>query len=93
MGFPCHLYDPTQSKGRKEENAGTPSTAGWIPQGGGRPLLWRFFPQFLIAEKLGPAPARPPGGQAYTVHIMAAPIDKHNILCFPRFQNFFQKRC
>ena len=55
MGFPCHLCDPTQSKGRKEENAGTPSTAGWIPQGGGRPLLWRFFPPFLIVEKWGPA--------------------------------------
>src|SRR5699024_10032970 len=25
--------------------------AGWIPQGGGRPLLWRFFGGFLIAEK------------------------------------------
>ena len=32
-----------------------PSTAGWIPQGGGRPRLWRFFPRFLIAEKSGPA--------------------------------------
>ena len=31
---------PHQSKGRKEEDAGTPSTAGWIPQGGGRPRLW-----------------------------------------------------
>ena len=60
MGFPCHLCDPTQPKGRKEENAGTPSTAGVDSKGGERPLLWRFFPQFLIAEKLGPAPARSP---------------------------------
>ena len=41
-----------QSKGRKEEDAGTPRTAGWIPQGGGRPRLWRFFGDFLIGEKV-----------------------------------------
>ena len=45
-------------------NSSQPRKAGWIPQGGGRPRLWRFFPQFPIAEKLGPAPASPPGWQA-----------------------------
>ena len=46
---------PHQAMGRNKENAGTPRTAGWIPQGGGRPRLWRFFPRFLIGEKSGPA--------------------------------------
>ena len=46
---PCHIDR------LKKEDAGTPSTAGWIPQGGGRPRLWRFFPRFLIGEKSGPA--------------------------------------
>ena len=32
-------------------NSSQPRKAGWIPQGGGRPLLWRFFGGFLIAEK------------------------------------------
>ena len=41
-----------QAKGRKKEDAGTPRTAGWIPQGGGRPRLWRFFGDFLIGEKV-----------------------------------------
>ena len=54
MGFPCHLCDPTQPKGRKEENAGTPSTAGWIPQGGGRPRLWRVLVTFA-RTKVTPA--------------------------------------
>ena len=36
-------------------NSFPPRKAGWIPQGGGRPRLWRFFPRFLIAEKSGPA--------------------------------------
>ena len=53
------LHDLCDTANPRAERRGTqtqPSTpAGWIPQGGGRPLLWRFFPQFLIAEKLGPA--------------------------------------
>ena len=36
-------------------NSSQPRKAGWIPQGGGRPLLWRFFRLFLIAEKETPA--------------------------------------
>ena len=43
---------PHQSKGRKEEDAGTPSTAGWIPQGGGRPRLWWVFGDFLPIQKV-----------------------------------------
>ena len=45
-----------------------PSTAGWIPQGGGRPRLWRFFPRFLIGEKSGPA-ERPCQGRRYAPEI------------------------
>ena len=42
-----------------------PAPAGWIPQGGGRPLLWRFFPPFLIVGEMGPSGASPlPGWQA-----------------------------
>ena len=41
-----------------------PSTAGWIPQGGGRPRLWRFFPRFLIGEKSGISGASPAGAAA-----------------------------
>ena len=36
-------------------NSSQPRKAGWIPQGGGRPLLWRFFGDFLIGEKVTPA--------------------------------------
>ena len=50
-----HLCDPTRLRAEPRTMHLPPSTAGWIPQGGGRPRLWRFFPQFLIAEKLGPA--------------------------------------
>ena len=53
-----HLCDPTSPRAEQRRLHTPPSTAGWIPQGGGRPRLWRFFPQFLIAEKLGPAELR-----------------------------------
>ena len=55
MVFPCHLCDPTQPRAEQRRTHTPPSTAGWIPQGGGRPRLWRFFPRFLIGEKSGPA--------------------------------------
>ena len=54
---------PHQTKGQKEKSAGTPRTAGWIPQGGGRPRLWRFFSRFLIGEKSGPAERLWKGGE------------------------------
>ena len=50
-----HLCDMKQSRAKKRTMHPLPSTAGWIPQGGGRPRLWRFFPRFLIGEKSGPA--------------------------------------
>ena len=50
-----HLCDMNQSRAEKRKVHAPPSTAGWIPQGGGRPRLWRFFPRFLIGEKSGPA--------------------------------------
>ena len=50
-----HLCDPTRVRAEKRKAHPPPSTAGWIPQGGGRPRLWRFFPRFLIVEKSGPA--------------------------------------
>ena len=84
---------PHQSKGRKEENAGTPSTAGVDSKGGERPLLWRFFPQFLIAEKLGPAPARPQASQPENSISREDIMTVHKILCHAIFENFFQKRC
>ena len=40
--------------GRNKENAGKPSTAGWIPQGGGRPRLWRSLVTFW-RQKVTPA--------------------------------------
>ena len=50
-----HLCDMKRSRAKKRTMHFPPSTAGWIPQGGGRPRLWRFFPRFLIGEKSGPA--------------------------------------
>ena len=50
-----HLCDPTKPRAENRKVHPPPSTAGWIPQGGGRPRLWRFFPRFLIGEKSGPA--------------------------------------
>ena len=52
---PCHPCDPTSLRAEKRTAHTPSSTAGWIPQGGGRPRLWRFFPRFLIGEKSGPA--------------------------------------
>ena len=46
-----HLCDPTRLRAEPRTMHLPPSTAGWIPQGGGRPRLWRFFRLFLIAEK------------------------------------------
>ena len=51
---------------RSEKHPLTPRKAGWIPQGGGRPLLWRFFPPFLIGEKWGPAERIPIGMSSRT---------------------------
>ena len=45
-----HLCDPTRLRAEPRTMHLPPSTAGWIPQGGGRPRLWRFFPPFLIVE-------------------------------------------
>ena len=50
-----HPCDPTSLRAEKRTEHTPSSTAGWIPQGGGRPRLWRFFPRFLIGEKSGPA--------------------------------------
>ena len=50
-----HLCDPTGPRAGNRRMHTPPSTAGWIPQGGGRPRLWRFFRLFLIAEKETPA--------------------------------------
>ena len=52
-----HLCDPTRTRAetRRTQVHPVPRGAGWIPQGGGRPRLWRFFPRFLIGEKSGPA--------------------------------------
>ena len=47
-----HLCDPTQDQGRNQEDAGASSTAGWIPQGGGRPRLWWVFGDFLPSQKV-----------------------------------------
>ena len=60
-----HLCDPTRLRAEPRTMHLPPSTAGWIPQGGGRPRLWRFFPRFLIGEKSGPA-ERPRRGRWFS---------------------------
>ena len=59
-----HLCDMNQSRGELRKVHLPLSTAGWIPQGGGRPRLWRFFPRFLIGEKSGPAERPLPGDKS-----------------------------
>ena len=66
---PRSLHHPCDPTGPRADRRGTqahPVPAGWIPQGGGRPRLWRFFPRFLIAEKSGPAERPPPSRRAGT---------------------------
>ena len=41
-----------RAKGRKRKVHPPPSTAGWIPQGGGRPRLWWVFGDFLPNQKV-----------------------------------------
>ena len=53
-----HLCDSTSPRAEQRRTHTPTSTAGWIPQGGGRPRLWRFFRLFLIAEKETPSGAR-----------------------------------
>ena len=43
---------PHRAKGRKRKVHPPPSTAGWIPQGGGRPRLWWVFGDFLPNQKV-----------------------------------------
>ena len=56
-----HLCDPIRPRAETRRTQAHPvprggfHKAGEIPQGGGRPRLWRFFPRFLIGEKSGPA--------------------------------------
>ena len=58
VGIFCRITCPSmclhQTKGQKEKNAGTSCTAGWIPQGGGRPRLWRSLVTFW-RQKVTPA--------------------------------------
>ena len=50
-----HLCDPTRLRAETRRTQGLPVPRGWIPQGGGRPRLWRFFPRFL-RQKPAPQP-------------------------------------
>ena len=49
-----HLCDPTEPRAEKRRLHPPPSTAGWIPQGGGRPRLWRSLVTFW-RQKVTPA--------------------------------------
>ena len=64
--MPCHPCDPTSLRAEKRTAHTPSSTAGWIPQGGGRPRLWRFFPRFLIGGEIGPSGASPAGALVCT---------------------------
>ena len=50
-----HLCDPTRLRAEPRTMHLPPSTAGWIPQGGGRPRLWWVFGNFLPSQKVTPA--------------------------------------
>ena len=50
-----HLCDPTRLRAEPRTMHLPPSTAGWIPQGGGRPRLWWVFGDFLPSQKVTPA--------------------------------------
>ena len=54
MGFPCCLCDPAGPRAAKRRTQGHPVPAGWIPQGGGRPRLWRSLVTFW-RQKVTPA--------------------------------------
>ena len=47
-----HLCDPTRLRAEPRTMHLPPSTAGWIPQGGGRPRLWWVFGDFLPNQKV-----------------------------------------
>ena len=49
-----HLCDPTKPRAENRKVHPPPSTAGWIPQGGGRPRLWRSLVTFW-RQKVTPA--------------------------------------
>ena len=49
-----HLCDMNQSRAEQRRTHPPPSTAGWIPQGGGRPRLWRSLVTFW-RQKVTPA--------------------------------------
>ena len=82
-----HLCDPTKPRAEQRTAHVPPSTAGWIPQGGGRPRLWRFFPRFLIAEKSGPA-ERPRLGHWST----PGTLEKLRIPCLPGKQGIKKRK-
>ena len=49
-----HLCDPTKPRAENRKVHPPPSTAGWIPQGGRRPRLWRSLVTFW-RQKVTPA--------------------------------------
>ena len=87
-----HLCDMDQSRAKKRRTHPPPSTAGWIPQGGGRPRLWWSLVPFW-QQKGTPSGERPhQAGKPETVRLDGQSLrpggrerEKGGSTCFPLY--------
>ena len=87
-----HLCDMNQSRAEQRRTHPPPSTAGWIPQGGGRPRLWWSLVPFW-QQKGTPSGERPhQAGKPETVRLDGQSLrpggrerEKGGSTCFPLY--------